>query len=237
MGPAPFPTATMPQPAPVGQPMVGGMGGPAPKRSNMKLIMIIVGIVVVLAGAGAAAFFLMQNNNTGSSNNSSQSSNTVTLTDIVATSLSDFSNVCDNSKITNAAAYDSSAAGPHPIGLFDKNDYGSYNLSSVYLGTGLDAQYDKPEATQLVGCLSRTGNGTQVKTCDLQDSKKQTVSLKLMSSSYNIDIYEAKTGKKLDHVTIDKTKDTCPYVATYDPNDPTYYAQPEGLNTFSSSCR
>lgn len=231
----------MPGPSPAGYQappsLYPGMGqsyqSARPSSNTGLIVAAIVAGVLLLSGLGLfAARNLLHSSNktagtssqsTGGSSSSNAPTNTAATTD-------DYNVVCTGSAISNAATY--STAAPRPIALFEKGsggnvDTSNFETSSIFLDNTTTPDYTQPQKIQLVGCLSRNGNGSTVKTCNLQDSNNKTVSLKIMNAPYTLDIYVAKTGKKLGSSTISQTDTSCPFFAAYDPSNPVYYATPD----------
>lgn len=205
---------------------------PQGKHRNLKIVLTVVATVAVLA-IGGVVYALMSDKGTGNRYADSPDNNSGSAAPSVNTAsrVDDYKVVCQGSKISNGAEYDENQPGPHTIAMFEKGSGGgttdAYVTSVVYLGDGADAKYDQPQDVQLVGCLSRSGKGEFVKNCELKDSDDKIVSLKLMRADYNLDIYAAKTGKKITHTTISQTNTSCPFVAYISSDEPTYYALPD----------
>ncbi len=209
-----------------------------PRKAKM---FIGIGLALVILLAAGAVFALTSKKDSdggyksqsGSSSESSDSSESfdTPATKNTAVYTDDYKVVCQGSTISNAADYDASSPGPHPMTVFEKgsatSDNKKYSSSSVYLGGGADADYKEPEKVQLVACLARDGDGEFVKDCQLKDNDDKIIPIKLRQANYKLDIYAAKTGKKIGHSVITETSDSCPYIALVDSSDPTYYALPD----------
>ena len=201
------------------------------KLNTFKLYALLAGAAALLIIAGLSYALVNAKKSNSTNGTSANHSSAPAAKHNVAASLDDYKVVCQGSTISNASSYSADNAGPHPMSIFEQGSGSgsnkSYTTSSAYLGEGATPDYNAPGSVQLVGCLTRKTKGTFVKNCDLQDSKKKTVTLKLTAAMYDLDIYAAKTGQKVAHTTIDQTSDTCPYLVFIDTSDPTYYASPD----------
>ena len=243
------PFAQQPQPQDLAsQPIMGGpIGGPSipnnpssvmssvpTNNSHKKSIIAIAIIVVILAIIGIAAAS-MSSNKSGSSNNGG-SSNTPAASDsdsssggseVTATSLSDFEKACDGNKIVNAA--DASSASPKPVVLYEESDIseGQFNTSGVYIEDKTwRADSENFAKTVYVGCLTKKSTKATGKKCDFKRAE-ENVSIEQYSVVYNLAIYEAKTGKKVADKEISGPVGDCPFVASYNREDPKLFADPD----------
>lgn len=236
---APMPSMQQPgmmpgQPNPA-FPQMSPAGGST--RGSLKKILIIAGVLLVAGAVVAATLFLKPKdkaNNSNASTNTSQQQNETTekASQFTAASLSDYQGVCKGNAAVNATDY-TGGSSPHPIVLLVPSKVeGSYITSSVYLkDRSWAADYKNPDGVALVGCFSRKSEGAATKQCDLQDSNKQKVTIPLIPVIYNLDIYEAKTAKKIATKEIPGPVTGCPFLATYTPDDPKLYGDPDEATT------
>lgn len=143
--------------------------------------------------------------------------------DRTAQSASDFSTVCENDRITNAA------------------DYGKpYNVAAFFTGLGIvdetwlpvasDKWTTSDDYTQInvVACLDRK-KGSEVKaTSCVDDDDGNRVTVDYYSVEYEVTFREAKTGKVIKSgETVTGTADSCPFLASYDRRSRKMYARPD----------
>ena len=201
---------------------------PRPKRKNNKILIIGILIFIVLIGACTAVALNKSSDKESAqtSTNTTESSGDETsngASDTVSSGELDV--VCKGKGLSTAAAY--TGASPHRIKLYTPSlQPGAYISSSLYFKDQTwQSDYKNEAATQLVGCFSRSSN-QKIKTCEFEGK-----SIDLYSVTYQLTIYEAKTGKKLATKTVKSTDTACPYFATYDKNDPKIYAEPDLAQT------
>lgn len=137
----------------------------------------------------------------------------------------DFVVVCDLKSVDGASVYDSvsgdsdnGADVDHPVYLFARN-VGSepYVLQTDVLPAGWSVSWEHSAETQLVACLDLTEKNVN-KGCDYQVSG-QKYRLELMNAVYNVNLFEAATGKILASESIELDgKDECPDEAVFDKN-------------------
>ncbi len=200
---------------------------PRPKRKNNKILIIGILIFIVLIGACTAVAL----NKSTDKESAQTSTNTKSSGDETSNGASDTVSsgeldvVCKGKGLSTAAAY--TGASPHRIKLYTPSlQPGAYISSSLYFKDQTwQSDYKNEAATQLVGCFSRSSN-QKIKTCEFEGK-----SIDLYSVTYQLTIYEAKTGKKLATKTVKSTDTACPYFATYDKNDPKIYAEPDLAQT------
>lgn len=125
--------------------------------------------------------------------------------------------VCNGTAVDVAAEYDANSDSLHPIVLFEQNTFEKqfYNLlfpSQTDLPAdwtvAVDGDYSSIE---LVGCLVRTETQL-VDRCEgyeLDDSDKDGT-VELYDATYELTIYEPKTGAVVGTETIETFQDECP---------------------------
>lgn len=224
------------QPAPTPPP--SAPGAPTPDGNKPKkglLIGVIIAAIVLLAVGVGLAFALNQNNDEPADNNTSTSrdqddeqASDEQLRAANATTaryLSNFDVVCGTGSVTNAADY----AEPYKIAAFSKTE-DARSWSSVTLPYDADyrADYDNFEETNVVACLSeKAGTAVKAETCEFT-SQGERVSVDYYAVQYDLTLYQAKTGQKIEDLgTINGPATNCPSFATYNPNDPKIYARPD----------
>jgi hypothetical protein len=201
---------------------MGPPGGPPPKKSRaFTVFLAIVGII----GVGLVAVFvgssLMDSGaKRGSAGNDQRAANAKT-----ATYESDFETVCGNGSVSNAAAY----AKPYKIIAFSQGDRpDSWDSVTLTDAVGYRSTSDSLSSINAVACLSRKAD-TEVKskTCEF-DSGGDTVKADYYAVEYDIDLYEAKTGKSITSLgSVNGPATSCPFLATFSKSSPKVYASPD----------
>ncbi|HEY2062276.1 hypothetical protein [Amycolatopsis sp. NBC_01480] len=98
--------------------------------------------------------------------------------------------------------------GPHPIGVFTTSDSDSLDLASM--GADVPPQWDdtrlNPRQVQVIACLDAPGDGQY-----LTDCKFTSDTLKLYQGTYDVTLYEAKTGAEIGSTQLlGSTEPSCP---------------------------
>lgn len=133
-----------------------------------------------------------------------------------------YESVCRQGPIGEAATYTSGVDGPNPIVLFarDGTDSNTYSFSgniSFKLPEPWVVNYDG-DATrvQLVGCITRTA-ATPVDTCESkdEDDANKVYTLNTHDATYEVKLYEAKTGKEVATTSIDAAYGDCPMMSLF----------------------
>lgn len=181
-----------------------------PKKSRLGIVIVAVIAVVSISFVGFMGYMVVKVSGEGQ--------------DRVAQSASDFSQVCDNDHISNAAEYGK-----------------PYNIAAFYRGLGFmgetwlsvpsnewatSAEYSKINA---VACLDRT-TGTEAKSipCVFDDDGSR-ITVDYYSAEYTIELREAKTGKVIQDLgTVAGSADKCPFIASYERRSKKMYAPPDG---------
>lgn len=206
-------------------------GGPG--KANTGLIVgIIVAAAIIIAG-GVAAFMLLSDN--GKTNNAKTGDNNSQQNDVsddlraanakTVSTLTQFNTVCDTGSVTNAANFEK----PYKVAAFSKSSVNrSWGTVSLEYGAEYAADYDDYEATNVVACLSEIeGSATKSQTCDFK-SGGENVSVDYYAVQYNLTVYEAKSGKKIQDLgSIGGPATSCPSFVTYNREDPKIHANPD----------
>ena len=223
-----------------------------PKTKKTLLILVVI-VVTLLFGGAAVAAYLTSNKDKDSSTESSMvdtDTNKVAETQapvvstpapgetVNAVALDDYKVACGTSgKVTNATAYAGTAI--HPIVMFEKGSDGKYAQSVLDIKdkTGL-ADATKVTSGQLVGCISmKTGSEKKLKSCPITDTATKVVTnVDYYSTTYTVDVYEAKTGTKVTTFENVSVATDCPTTAVYDKVDPKIYAKYD-LTTLEASLK
>jgi len=85
-------------------------------------------------------------------------------------------------------------------------------------------------AVNVVACLTRQ-KGSEVKSgsCEF-DSRGSKVTAEHYSVKWNVQLREAKTGKKITNLEpVNGPAASCPLFGTFDPKDPKIYADPDKI--------
>ncbi|MUL83662.1 MULTISPECIES: hypothetical protein [unclassified Mycolicibacterium] len=141
--------------------------------------------------------------------------------DRVAQSASDFSQVCDNDRITNAAEYGK----PYNAVAYFK---GLGIVNEIWLSASDSALSDEFSKINVVACLDRK-RGSEVKSIQcVDDDDGNNIKVDYYSVEYEITFREAKTGKVIrSGETVTGTAERCPFIATYDRKSRKMYARPD----------
>lgn len=156
--------------------------------------------------------------NKDNSNNNSNSS-------ISAEDLSDYNKVCTNGyKVSNATAYEPGKPSKVVIVYNTKNSENYYyNITPSKTSWAVD--YESPSTAQLVACMNFSDSIDANKNCDYTTNGEK-VSIQLYHSKYRVELYEAKTYKKIGSTTITTSGNECPSYVSYDKNNPKVYQKP-----------
>ncbi|MCC7289181.1 hypothetical protein IT414_02200 [bacterium] len=235
VGSAPQPQpATMPttsEPASNAAPVAASLPSATPssqhvalpmKPSKIPLILGVVFAALLLISGAVYAFSLLFG---GFSKVSKPVASTSTLPSKTASSLADYSALCNRTTISNSAGF---GAKPHKAIFFQssavsEDDYTQSVLS--FADKTWEATTKDLASIQLVGCLKRT-NPVKAKQCSFTSSGKQ-VNINYYSVTYQLSVFEAKTGKSRVSGTISGTADKCPSSVLYNPSDPKVFANPD----------
>ncbi len=221
-----------------------------PKSSKMFLVLIVT-LVTLLFGGGAVAAYMLRSDPEPTTNSEVQENATdnteavesdgdttpnadalpVTTTSspgekVDAKALDDYKAACaTGGLISNATAY--AGVAPHPIVVFEKGSDDKFALSLVsFKDKTWSADATKVTSGQLVACIARkVASEKKLKSCPITDSvTKVTANVDFYSSSYTVDVYEAKTGKKVTSFENASISTSCPTNAAYNKADPKIYA-------------
>ena len=134
-----------------------------------------------------------------------------------ATSIDDFSRMCENGKpFTGAPAYQGDA--PHPVVRFFDDQLEAADAKD---GTPPDSKHlVKADTVQLVACVQRDEKGpeAQLRTCDYDKG----YSAILYQVHWQVGVYEARTGRQIMSMTLDSDPDAdCPPVMEFFDNKTT----------------
>jgi hypothetical protein len=148
----------------------------------------------------------------------------VFLPDFVATSESlparveDMSRACERAgaKFGDAAAF--TGAGPHPIAVFvaGRRSYSMQGLATEPAVPGFSP--NAPRDVQLVACVRRTGTGTsRFGNCTYRNTRNGDIrTVSMLQGVYTIDVYAARTHKKVATFQTVGDHTTCPASVTSD---------------------
>ncbi|ORA36272.1 hypothetical protein BST13_12030 [Mycobacterium aquaticum] len=200
---------------------MGLPGGPPPKKSRaFTVFLAIAGALGLLLVAGFVVSAVNSEPKRGPAGDDQRAANAKT-----AKYESDFETVCGNGSVSNAAAY----AKPYKIIAFSQGDRpDSWDSVTLTAPVGYRSSADSLSSINAVACLSRKA-GTEVKsmTCEF-DSGGDTVKADYYAVEYDIDLYEAKTGKSITSLgSVKGPATSCPFLATFSKSSPKVYASPD----------
>jgi hypothetical protein len=128
-------------------------------------------------------------------------------------STSSYAQVCNGAGLSEAVAY-SKSPGVHPLILMNRDsDQSSFNEKTPSDGFPKSWQisYKNAKDGQLVTCIT-TAKRELKKKCDFPASKPDQIKhvLEMYNTTYDVTLYEAKTGKKIASKSIVAKADECP---------------------------
>ncbi|MFC8296210.1 hypothetical protein [Micromonospora orduensis] len=142
---------------------------------------------------------------------------------------SDMSNVCEGSRILNAAPY-SGPAGAKAYTFSNSPDRPTF-WSSKYIASSkpYSAKTTEYETVSVVGCLEFVeGSQGEPTKCLYKDKDGKQVTVDYISSRYTLTFYAAKTGEKIgDGGTVAAPANRCPSVISYNTTTRKAYASPD----------
>lgn len=136
-------------------------------------------------------------------------------------------NVCVGIPYESAQAYDPNAKGVHPVVLFTKELEGSFksiDLVTSHIETReWGAPFWSPSKTELVACTVLTPL-KKGETCDYfsRGGNAKLSESDTYSAKFEMVLYEAKTGKKLNQTSFTLPAPSCPSVKRTRKNDRVY---------------
>ncbi|WP_110797695.1 hypothetical protein [Mycolicibacterium setense] len=215
--PQQWPGAPAGPPPPYGQPPYGAQSpqwspaGPPIRPKKSRLGIAIVAVVAVfgisIIGLMGYGFFKVAGE----------------TQEITADSVSDFSKVCENGAVTNAAAY----GPPYKIAAYYYNfGFAGPTWSSAPVSNWTSGSEEFTEIN-VVACLDRK-DGTEVKTATCEDDEAGAhITVDFYSVDYEITYRQAKTGEVIRRDTVGSSGDRCPIMATYNKKTRKIYADPD----------
>ncbi len=224
----------LPQPADVATPsqdptIPTGASGPAPilpssSSGKPNILVILIAIVAAALLIGGAVFAFTKSDDgkkDESSNNKTEDKKESTNTSnnaVTATSTSDFSAVCTNGSVKNAAAYTEDGKPHKVVALSKKAGRSNFTSESVGYGTEYYVSSDTDLSTvSVVACLEAV-DGSEAKslTCDYEKDGA-TVNVDLISARYTLTYYSALSGEKIgEGEDINAPATRCPMFLAYD---------------------
>lgn len=211
-------------PQPPQYPQQWGPPVPAPRKTNIALVVVLaVAAGVVLVPAALVGFYLIRDIAGDARGRVEQ-----------ATSVSSFDVVCDHGSIGNAAAYGK----PYKIVAFapdeepnPMNQLSNTHWSEVTLDSRADYRVNPEDfrSANVVACLTRKP-GTEAKSlsCDLKTDAGEHVTVEYYSSQYNIELREARTGKRIEQLgAVNGPATGCPFLVWINKREPKLYAGPD----------
>ncbi|SEP39507.1 hypothetical protein [Amycolatopsis saalfeldensis] len=164
-------------PAPAGRPAPESGPGPLSNR-NRKLAVRLIAVAVV-AAVGYGGYWVLFAPKAGNA---------------AVSRVSDLEDGCAGIRkyFPDNDAY--TGPGPHPVAVFTTSDSDSLDLASM--GADVPPQWDDvrldPRRVQVIACLDAPGDGPY-----LTDCKFTSDTLKLIQGTYDVTLYEAKTGEEI----------------------------------------
>lgn len=149
-----------------------------------------------------------------------------------ANSAGDFDSVCTDGSVSNAAAYSE----PYKVIAFQQGfsalsfeaDHISWSQVTLDRRPGIYDTDDPVTAITVVACVTRQ-KGSEVRSgsCDFNSSGRK-VTAEHYAVKWDVELREAKTGKSITTLEpVDGPATDCPLFATFDPDHPKVYADPD----------
>jgi hypothetical protein len=153
--------------------------------------------------------------------------------------LGDFERVCTTQVgFPGTTAYEE-APGVHPVVLFEDYRGEGFVQSSRTLPAGWAVTEDTNfkdtsdlAKAQLVACSDRVKETPTGKKCSFEGDKDakgeagKSVELELVDATYELKIYEARTGALKSTATLEAHETECPFIATFKTGDKTFVDEP-----------
>lgn len=196
---------------------------PPPPSSKKKLIIIVAIVAALLIGGGVAAFLLLSNKAPAGLSAGQASENTTEEVSsdqkqtITASNISDFSGVCENKIISNAAESNK----PYKLLPFFKTGdvWGIYALADERLSAD-------PIEINAVACISLDASTEKLVQSDCEAtniSTRSKLKVDAYSATYKVDFYAPSTGEKISSTTVTPASQSCPSFANAEGK---YYIMP-----------
>jgi len=228
------------QSSPITQTPSSPEGQPLPKKSTgKKIAIIIIAIIAVLLLAGGSIMLVairsIQNrakNVSEQAITNKQEKDESESSDfeqaVSAEYLTDYDDVCKKlATVSNSKAY--SEGSPPNVVVLKQSAISDYftTLSPTFRDSSIKAaDYKAPTEVQLVACLTVDETNDVAGVCEAEQKGKK-VSLQKTAVIYKLEVYEAKTGKKLGSGSVDGPITDCPLLVYYDQSDPRVYGEPD----------
>lgn len=226
---------------------------PVQQKSKKGLLVAIVVIVTLLFGGAAVAAYMLRPSTSEKESSSSSSEKAMTDTEmatdskdtaktatsatevkttpapgenVVAKALDDYKVACGGGMVSNATDYKGAAV--HPVVFFEQGSDSKYAMSVVaFKDKTWSADATKVTSGQLAVCVSqKVATEKKIKSCPITDATtKVTTNVDYYSSSYTVDVYNAKTGAKVSTYESPSIVTECPTTAVYDKANPKIVAK------------
>ncbi|MEX3654137.1 MAG: hypothetical protein WBB05_10635 [Mycolicibacterium fortuitum] len=185
----------------------GGAAPIPPKKSRLGIAIVAVIAVVGISIIGFMGYMVVKVSGEGQ--------------DRIAQSASDFSQVCDNDRISNAAEYGK----PYDAVAYYK---GLGLVDEIWLSASDSAMSDDFSKINVVACLDRK-RGSEVKSLSCVDEDGgDRVTVDYYSVEYEITFREAKSGKVIrSGETVSGTAERCTQLISYERGSRKAYARPD----------
>lgn len=134
----------------------------------------------------------------------------------------DFSQVCNGIAFERAKAYEPTAGTVHHIYVFHREDASkSFSKSYRDIPEGWELPFEESQDAQLVACLTITGQEL-ANTCEFppEEGETETYTLETYSTTYDVEIYAAKSGELLDNTTLELQGADCPMFHMFTEGEP-----------------
>ena len=246
----PIPTQQIPSIAPPifdNQILPNSLAQPQPKKSGgKKIVIIIIAVIAILLLAGGSIMFVAMRTLQDKANNASEKNETNQKEDkakegsnfeqsVSAEYLTDYDEVCKKvATVSNSKSY---SKGDLPNVVVLKQSAVSdlfTTMSPIFKDASIQAaDYKVPTDVQLVACLTVDETNDVAGVCEAEQNGKK-VSLKKTAVTYKLEVFEAKTGKKLGNGAVDGPITDCPLLVYYDQSDPRVYGEPDSVKLESA---
>ncbi len=241
------PSPSIAQPNLDNQILPNSLAQPQPKKSSSKkIVTIIIAVIAILLLSGGSIMFVAMRTLQDKASNAYEKNKTNQKEDeteeasnfeqsVSAEYLTDFDEVCKKvATVSNSKSY---SKGDLPNVVVLKQSAVSdlfTTMSQTFKDASIKAaDYKVPTDVQLVACLTVDETNDVAGVCEAEQNGKK-VSLKKTAVTYKLEVFEAKTGKKLGNGAVDGPITDCPLLVYYDQSDPRVYGEPDSVKLESA---
>jgi hypothetical protein len=145
----------------------------------------------------------------------------------------DFEDVCRRGTVEKAPAYEPEAGSGkiHPLVVFkrDPDNDSFFHMSPTSLELPIPWMVDTGEdhgVVELVVCIDGVDNSLADDCAYEDDETGEEYMLHIYNTTYQVTVYEAKTGEEVGSTTVEATFDDCPMLHMFSDQEEDSYAYP-----------